>query len=197
MQIELWMGSCINFYTKRKLKSIILNYYSYKKKSSYRYPFLLADFLTKHLPCLSERLLQILFKKQMTFIQQCFLTYSCISPFSFSHPRRPRGSQSGREKRRDESSQTQAEKPLGTDSHRTISKRSSECWLLIGRKKCFVLLSPLGEQHLQSPYNNHLISLVFSVRTVNYGPSFFRAWAINRWKKTRIRNSQHGPKKRG
>ena len=50
------------------------------------------------------------------------------------HPRRPRGNQSGRGKRRDESFQAQAEKPLGTDSHRTISKRSSECWLLIGHK---------------------------------------------------------------
>ena len=50
------------------------------------------------------------------------------------HPRRPRGGQSGREKRRDKSFQAQAEKPLGTDSHRTISKRSSDCWLLIGHK---------------------------------------------------------------
>ena len=31
--------------------------------------------------------------------------------------------------------QARAEEPLGTDSHRTISKRSSECWLLIGHKK--------------------------------------------------------------
>ena len=66
------------------------------------------------------------------------------------HPRRPRGSQSSREKRRDESFQAQAEEPLGTDSHWTISKRSSECWLLIGHKKCFVLLCPIGEQHLLS-----------------------------------------------
>ena len=42
------------------------------------------------------------------------------------HPRRPRGRQSSREKRRDESFQARAEEPLGTDSHRTISKRSSE-----------------------------------------------------------------------
>ena len=68
------------------------------------------------------------------------------------HPRRPRGSQSSREKRRDESFQAQAEEPLGTDSHRTISKRSSECWLLIGHKKCFVLLCPIGEQHLLSSF---------------------------------------------
>ena len=64
--------------------------------------------------------------------------------------RRPRGGQSGLEKRRDESFQAQAEKPLGTDSHRTISKWSSEYWLLIGHKKCFVLLCPIGEKHLLS-----------------------------------------------
>ena len=39
-----------------------------------------------------------------------------------------------------------SENPLGTDSHRTISNRSSEYWLLIGHKKCFVLLCPIGEQ---------------------------------------------------
>ena len=55
-------------------------------------------------------------------------------------------------KRCDKSFQTQAEKPLGTDSHRSISKRSSECWLLIGHKKCFVLLCPIGEQHLLSSF---------------------------------------------
>ena len=33
---------------------------------------------------------------------------------------------------------------------RTISKRSSECWLLIGHKKCVVLLFSIGEQHLMS-----------------------------------------------
>ena len=40
------------------------------------------------------------------------------------HPRRPRGSQSGREKSCDESFQAWVEKPLGTDSHQIISKRS-------------------------------------------------------------------------
>ena len=68
------------------------------------------------------------------------------------HPRRPRGSQSGREKRRDESFQVRAEEPLGTDSHRTISKNSSGCRLLIGHKKCFVLLCPIGEQLLLSSF---------------------------------------------
>ena len=62
------------------------------------------------------------------------------------------GGQSGREKRCDESFQAQAEKPLGTNSHQTISKRSSKCWLLIGHKKCFVLLCPIGEQFLLSSF---------------------------------------------
>ena len=66
----------------------------------------------------------------------------------YLHPRGPRGSQSGREKRRDESFQVRAKEPLGTDSHRTISKNSSGCRLLIGHKKCFVLLCPIGEQFL-------------------------------------------------
>ena len=45
-----------------------------------------------------------------------------------------------------------AEEPLGTDCHRTISKRSRECWFLIGHKKCFVLLCPIGEQHILSSF---------------------------------------------
>ena len=65
-----------------------------------------------------------------------------------SHPRRSNGSPSGREKRRDESFQVRAKEPLGTDSHRTISKNSSGCRLLIGHKKCVVLLCPIGEQFL-------------------------------------------------
>ena len=58
----------------------------------------------------------------------------------------------GRHKRRDKSFQAQVEKPLGTDSHRTISKGSRECWSLIGHKKCFVLLCPIGEQFLLSSF---------------------------------------------
>ena len=63
-------------------------------------------------------------------------------------------SQSGWEKRRDESSHVRAKEPLGTDSHRTISKYSSGCMLLIGHKKCFVLLCPikLGEQFFLSSF---------------------------------------------
>ena len=55
----------------------------------------------------------------------------------------------GEEKRCDKSFQAQA----GTDSHQTISKRSSKCWLLIGHKKCFVLLCPIDEQHLLSSFH--------------------------------------------
>ena len=68
------------------------------------------------------------------------------------HPRRPRGSQSGWEKGRDESFQVRAKEPLGTDSHRAVSKNSSGCRLLIGHKKCFVLLCPIGEQFLLSSF---------------------------------------------
>ena len=68
------------------------------------------------------------------------------------HPRRPRGGQLGQEKRLNESFQVRAKEPLGTDSHRTISKNSSGCRLLIGHKKCFVLLCPIGEQFLLSSF---------------------------------------------
>ena len=68
------------------------------------------------------------------------------------HPRRPRGSQSGREKRRNESFQVLAKEPLGTDSHRAMSKTSSGCRILIGHKNCFVLLCPIGEQFLLSSF---------------------------------------------
>ena len=68
------------------------------------------------------------------------------------HPRRPRGSQSGREKGRDESFQVRAKEPLGTYSHRAISKNSSGYQLLIGHKKCFVLLCPIGEPFLLSSF---------------------------------------------
>ena len=56
--------------------------------------------------------------------------------------RRPRGGQSGLEKRGDESFQAQEEKPLGADSHRTISKLSSEYWLLIEHKKMLCIIVP-------------------------------------------------------
>ena len=60
-----------------------------------------------------------------------FFKRGCLSK---NHPRRPVGSQSGREKRRDECFQVRAKEPLRTDSHRTNSKHSSRCRLLIGHK---------------------------------------------------------------
>ena len=62
------------------------------------------------------------------------------------------GADSRAEERRDENFQARAEEPLGTDSQRTISKRSIKCWLLIGHKKCFVLLYPIGEEFLLSSF---------------------------------------------
>ena len=65
---------------------------------------------------------------------------------------RPRGSQSGRDKRWDKAFQVRAKEPLGTESHRAIFKHSSGCPLLIGHKKCFVLLCPIGELFLLSSF---------------------------------------------
>ena len=62
------------------------------------------------------------------------LSKICSSDFVQTYRRRPRGSLSGRKK-----ISITGGRALGTDSHRTISKRSRECWLLIGLKKCFVL----------------------------------------------------------
>ena len=45
-----------------------------------------------------------------------------------------------------------AKERLGTDSQRTISKNSSGYRLLIGHKKCFVLLCRIGEQFLLSSF---------------------------------------------
>ena len=55
-----------------------------------------------------------------------------------------------------ESFQVRAKEPLGTDSHRTVSKNSSRCRFLIRHKKCFVLLCPIGEQFLLSSFREFL-----------------------------------------
>ena len=57
------------------------------------------------------------------------------------------GSQWGRREARQTLLSTGERAPSGTDSHRTISKRSIKCWLLILHKKFFVLLYPIGKQH--------------------------------------------------
>ena len=103
-------------------------------------------------------------------------TLVCEKRRGDEHPRRPRGNQSGRGKRRDESFQAQAEKPLGTDSHRTISKRSSECCLLIGHKKCFVLLCPIGEQFLPSSFREFIHDCYYLATVARFVHQAFLTW---------------------
>ena len=67
-----------------------------------------------------------------------------------------------------ESFQARVEEPLGSDSYQTISELSGECWLLIGLKKCFVLLCPIGEQQKLSR-----VLFVFSNTTAIVSPYFF------------------------
>ena len=74
------------------------------------------------------------------------------------HPRRPRGSQSDREKRRDKNFHVRAKELLGTDSYRTIFKNSSGCRLLIVHKKCFVLLCPIVKQFFSWVRTRRLLS---------------------------------------
>ena len=77
------------------------------------------------------------------------------------HPRRPRGSQSDRKKRRDESFQPWAEEPLGTDSHRTISNGQGNAGSQLGTKKYFVLLCPIGEQFLPSSFREFVHDIYY------------------------------------
>ena len=74
--------------------------------------------------------------------QNCTITHLFLNCRGIIHPRRPRGSQSGREKGRDESFQVGAKEPLGIDSHRAISKNLSGCRLLIGHKKMLCIIVP-------------------------------------------------------
>ena len=71
-----------------------------------------------------------------------------------SHPRRPRGSQSGREKRREESFQERAKEPLGTDSHK-FKRMPAPDW---AQKKKLCIFVPNRRTHLLS-------FLVFSYMT--------------------------------
>ena len=53
-----------------------------------------------------------------------------------------------------------------------------------------------GPPNRKKPYNKHLISLVFSVRTVNYGSSFFSIDLWPKHEKNSVRNLQYEPKTR-
>ena len=70
------------------------------------------------------------------FMQIClFSVATTFIVFAFRvFPLRPRGSQWGRVKRRDESFQVWAKEPLGTDSHRTISKIPVDAGSWLGTK---------------------------------------------------------------
>ena len=81
-----------------------------------------------------------------------------VALWQLYHPRRPRGSQSGRQKWQDESFQVWVKEVLGTNSHGTIFKNSSGCRLLIGHKKCFVLLCPIGEQLLLGSFHEFVLT---------------------------------------
>ena len=75
--------------------------------------------------------------RNFVFIQIClFSVATTFIVFALGvFPRKPRGSQSGRVKRRDESFQVRAKEPLGTDSHRTISKIQADAGSWLGTKK--------------------------------------------------------------
>ena len=62
------------------------------------------------------------------------------------------GQSVGSGKKASKKRQVRAKEPQGTDSHRTIPKNSSGYRLPIGRKECFVLLCPIGDQFLLSSF---------------------------------------------
>ena len=71
-------------------------------------------------------------------------------PLGNAHPRRPRGSQSGAGEMARQSFQERAEEPLGTKSHRTISKRLREYRLLIGQNNTRDFFCPIRSRYSQS-----------------------------------------------
>ena len=98
----------------------------------------------------------------------CIINDFFSSQQRYYHPRRPSGSQSGRKR---PGTVKFAKETPGTDSHRTISKTSSRCLLLIGHKKCFVSLCPVGEQFIlpQKIFNFVHSKTLFSALVMRYG----------------------------
>ena len=75
----------------------------------------------------------------------------------------------------------------GTDSNRTISKRSSECWILIGHKKYFVLLCPIGEQFLLSYFREFLHDGYYLASVARFvHQAFLTRQSNNRWVEKRF-----------
>ena len=93
-----------------------------------------------------------------------FLTYYCMLVTQSSSETQGHSVGPGEKARR--KFQSWAEEPLGTDSDRTISKRSSECWLLMGHKNCFVLLCPIGKQFLLSSFREFVHDGYYYLATV-------------------------------
>ena len=92
--------------------------------------------------------------------------------FSFlSHPRRPKGSQSGRGKRRDESSKAKAPGYRPSPDHfKTVKRMLASHWA----QKMLVLLSLVGEQHRLSVPECVRTRLLLSLHSVLYLSGSFK-----------------------
>ena len=85
--------------------------------------------------------LHILNSKNCNFVFKQICLFSVATTFIVFalrvFPRRPRGSQSGRVKRRDESFQIRAKEPLGTDIHDVFDMSLTEAGRLATDRNCF------------------------------------------------------------
>ena len=90
---------------------------------------------------------------------------------SLSHPRRPKGSQSGRGKRRDESSKAKAPGYRPSPDHfKTVKRMLASHWA----QKMLVLLSLVGEQHRLSVPECVRTRLLLSRHSVLYLSGSFK-----------------------
>ena len=114
-----------------------------------RFAFRLAKSISNKKQKLRNLVSCSIFFKASMFVYTCLVNDTRVLSTWMVAKRLPSSEtqgKTGREKRQDESFQVRAKEPLGTDSHRTISKNSIGCRLLIGHKKCFVSLCPIGKQ---------------------------------------------------
>ena len=86
-----------------------------------------------------------------TFIRQNFACATSFKTFISGNPWRPRGSQSGRQRRRDKVFKHGRESPKVTTLIRPFPKGRAKAGSWLGTKNAFyVLLCPIGKQHLLS-----------------------------------------------